>query len=66
MRIRCFLASQSRMGGAGKEDETYAIYVQIMKSVADILQGGGSGTNPSKENKMHSEKKHRKLPVYFK
>ena len=54
------------MGGAGKEDETYAIYVQIMKSVADILQGGGSGTNPSKENKMHSEKKHRKLPVYFK
>lgn len=52
---------EGRMGGAGKEDETYAIYVQIMKSVADILQGGGSGMNPSKENKMRSEKKHRKV-----
>ncbi len=30
------------MDAAGKEDETYAIYVQIMKSVADILQGGDS------------------------
>lgn len=34
---------------ADKEDETYAIYVQIMKSVADILQDGRKNRSKGSE-----------------
>lgn len=49
--------SINRSVSVDQEDETYAIYVQIMKSVADILQGGGSCAQPSKESKERKGKK---------